>query len=607
MLELNQQQLQAIEEPGHCIVVAGPGCGKTATLVARAVRIMEMQTGKKVLMLTFTQKAAKEMKERVEKSLGNGKYERKSLFVGTIHSWAYKFLKSKGIKVEVVSEKQQRVWVLEGARELGWKQASWRKLLLQISLLKQMLAIGESDKASKAEDGKLAKLVLKYEQKLRENNLVDFDDILIRCREVLIQGDELKIADDFVYDHILLDEFQDLDLVQFDIVRHLQRLNRAVVFTVGDSKQGIYGFRGARNDLTNKLSDCLEPKPVRIVLEKTYRCPQAIIDLASSLFGDNEKLQSYASKHGQVFHIFTDSDYTEAAWMANTIKSLSGMTDSATVSNYISNAISLGDFAVLSRSYHTTGLIAKEFDSSTLPYQLMSDKHWSGIARLEKIYNFLSRLNRQMGNPDNFNLSKNEADFSTAIFGLSDDLSLVELWKQVKLAGKLETNQKTKTWQLQIDALAYEYLNVPYKQALPEFLERWQLLQIHDQMIESEKISLMSIHAAKGLEFKVVFVVGFDEGLLPRVSENDKEGDEFDREEERRLLYVALTRAKESVFLTSAKRRERYGKRVEMQPSSFVEEMKSELITQVTHDEFLDSYAKRRAKARVKKQQMKMF
>ncbi|MDE2223307.1 MAG: ATP-dependent helicase [Candidatus Omnitrophica bacterium] len=455
--DLNESQWQAVRHEGpHLLITAGPGTGKTHTLTRRIARsVPSLKSGEAILAITFTNKAARQMQERLT-ALGAA---RSQVFIGTFHAFCLKLLRDHLEHTGL--PKDFKVAVPEDISGFD------KETLERISLIKSSQLALEGDGDFKA-----------YQRYLRQNNWIDFDDIL---REALILLEDEAVAGPLRrrFRHIFVDEYQDSNIVQNALLKILVR-DGVLLTAIGDANQSIYGFRGSRVELFRRFEKDFSPSTI-LTLQDNYRSAPSLLKASGQVMGGIQLLAGLETEGKLVIHQAA-TDRAEADYVAHHIEKLIGGMDMNTSRRAVR---SLGDIAVLYRLNAQRHAVAQALEHLGIPFQ---------------------------------------------------------------------TAQKPKKPQ--------------------EYSDEAILGQSEEEMeFNVEKVSLMSLHAAKGLEFPVVFIMGCEKNLLPL----DLSGMKGDPEEERRLFYVGMTRAKEHLFLTHAKRRQLFGRTMIQEPSPFLADIAEDL------------------------------
>jgi superfamily I DNA/RNA helicase len=650
-MSLNSSQLKAVECRDSCIVIAGPGTGKTHTLVAKLGYLLEVERVDpgKILALTFTKKAAEEMRERVSEKyqITNIKYQKYGAsggflgrdgnfpFIGTIHAWCFWLLKNyhpewKDKPKEIVAEAEQKE-IVRSLNHMTIKPQNQKmrveELLNEISLWKQ----GNINKSLKHENLKsnnqmnktsnnqisMEKIISGYQTYLRKRNLVDFDDLLVEARELLKVNSQMLMSNAkgqmsiVEYEYILVDEFQDLNKVQFEIVKSIIEFG-SKIFAVGDPQQSIYGFRGASPEYFNELKSIENYKIIE--LNENYRSGQEILDLSGGLFNiqlsaKNEHLECETQL------VRTHDQRTEAYWISRQIQKLSGMGEELTYQRASEfRQLPLSEIAILYRTHALSRPIEEQLGKDNIPFQKVGEKSLLEYEEVKRVVGVLKEFYALSGAQRSRSGTKVTSGFdSTALRSAKKaakiaeslveiDMSLVEGIDFVINKLSLVTSKVRKERLARLRMIGMQFRGL-LEDNVGAFLEEVKMLQAADEYQKGvDKVTLSSLHAAKGLEFAVVFLVGVEEGLLPYIGE----GRDLDVNEERRLLYVGMTRAKQYLYLTQCKKRLVYDVNLNVESSRFLSELDFNLLKSVD-DSYVEGYLKGVAKARQKKAQMKLF
>ena len=630
---LNDKQKEAVlATDGPCLVIAGAGSGKTKVLTHKIAYLMSEKNVKpwNILAITFTNKAANEMKERVQKLVGQAAND---MWIGTFHSICVrilrKFIDRIGYDTSFIifDTSDQKTVVKECLKELKIddKLFTDKSVLYEISNAKnEMLdpiqyaarAVGEFRKET------ISKIYDLYQRKLKENNAIDFDDIINFTIKIFNQNDDVleMYTDKFKY--VLVDEYQDTNKAQFTLVSLLASKNGNIT-VVGDNDQGIYSFRGA--DITNILNFEKDFPGTKIVkLEQNYRCTGNILKAANAVIKHNtvkydKKLWTENDEGNKPCIYSGDDEYDEATYIVSQINHLK------TEEYY-----KYSDFAVLYRMNSQSRAIEDILRRENIPYKIIGGLKFYErkeikdiIAYLRLIFNSSDNLSlkRIINEPkrgvgktsldaiqeiaDNNGVSMYDVIKDAAQYGLNrvytntrDFIEQIEYLKskkdEIKISDLIkETLNKTGyTKALELEAtieaesriqnlnefltVAIEFEDEFAENGLAEFLEGITLTTDLDNADTAEdSVTLMTLHSAKGLEFPVVFLVGMEEGIFPGYKSI---GEEKELEEERRLFYVGITRAKEYLNLTCAKRRTIFGSTSYNQVSRFVKEIPKDLL-----------------------------
>lgn len=617
---LNEEQLNAVKHiDGPMLILAGAGSGKTKTLTSRlAYLIGEVGIDPaNTLTLTFTNKAAGEMRERALKLLNNKEVYPPLLC--TFHKFGLLFLKFHIEKIGrknnfVIIDTDDKKRILRNiAKELKF-DISASLVASEISKYKNSLLAPSViiDKAQIPEYQKIAQIYKEYQKNIEDNNLVDFDDLLKLTYEILIQEDELRRETSKKYAYIMVDEYQDTNELQFKLLELLASEHNNLC-VVGDDDQSIYGWRGANiRNILEFASIFANTKTVK--LETNYRSKKEILDAANLLIEHNssrlgKKLISHKGEGGSIKIIHSIDEGNEAKSIAVEIKSL------------IEKGVNAKDIAVLYRINALSRSLEEGFTKERLSYKLIGGIRFYERSEIKDIISYLrilTNLNddfslvriinkpkRGIGktsidklqnlsiknNCSIFSLYKNHRDLISQELGKKADSSMGELFENlISLQDEIKDGKLGDL----LDILENKIKLKAYYQSLPDGYERvlnidefygffqesillnpdLQLeellndisLQSDQDSIINDAISIMSIHAAKGLEFEYVYVIGLEEEFFPLL------GDDCNIEEERRLGYVAITRAKSHLSLCYSDSRFYKGKRKIMQKSRFLGE-----------------------------------
>jgi superfamily I DNA/RNA helicase len=533
MSSLNDQQKAAVEAAGrHLLIIAGPGTGKTRTLTYRIQHLTkQLKANEKVLAVTFTNKAAGEMRERLEML---GVDLKKSVELGTFHAFALRLLR----RYHRVLDFPLNFSIASPDEIAALAAQFWpRRSKAERKAVLRKIADWKASLSNEPDDSD----IVAFRKLLREKQLVDFDDIL-RDAVLLLRGDHKVRAEvRALYRHVLVDEYQDINAMQEELLKEL--VGDGVGLTaIGDPNQAIYGFRGS--DVSFFYSfEKIWPHVAKLELSKNYRSCANLLEASGQVVEKGPSFhvpaltaEIYVKGLLKVHEAATDK--AEAEYVAHTIEKLVGGTshfsrDSGRVGREGAER-SFGDIAVLYRLNVQGRLLAQALQRLGVPYQVSGDEVLDLSAETRSA---LKRLPAQF-------------DLCEALKKLRpEDKALNENWDAF-----LRLAQQSKDARDFLDVLSLE---------TPEDHFNFKV----------ERVALMTLHAAKGLEFPVVFIVGCEEGLLPL----DLEFFASDLEEERRLFYVGMTRAKEELNLVRAKRRTLYGKTVELSPSRFLADIEESL------------------------------
>lgn len=622
-MTLNDKQLEAVEhKDGPCLVLAGAGSGKTKVLTQRIINLIDSGVSPyNILAITFTNKAAKEMKNRVENELGG---VTDSIFIGTFHSFGLRILRENYIdigytsNITILDTDDAKAIVKRILKENGYDPAKY-----EIRTIINKISSAKNDGISPDEYTKLflndldivIGLVYKeYTKLLKDNNSVDFDDLLLKPVELLKKNKIIleKYQERFKY--ILVDEYQDTNSIQYELCKLLASKYKNI-FVVGDANQSIYSFRNA--DYRNILNFEKDYKNAKVILlEENYRSTNNILKAANSVIKNNsegKKLNLWSSKRdGELIdYIRCEDEIKEANFVINKIKDL------------VSNGYKYSDMAVLYRTNAQSRVVEDAFVRNNIPHNIIGSYYFYNrkeikdlIAYLKLIYNpcdsvSLERIinvpKRGIGAKSIENLRKKATENNISMFDAIDSgkelefkkmilklqefslnanlsdlieeiLSTTGLRMEYEINKSLENEAKVENLnEFKTVALMFEESGI---YDLQTFLENIALVSDRGQYNnDGDEVSIMTLHSAKGLEFNVVFLLGMEEGLFPHNRSFDSLSN---LEEERRLCYVGITRAKEKLYLLSARQRTIFGKTSGTIESRFIREINGDLINKIS-------------------------
>jgi superfamily I DNA/RNA helicase len=494
------------------------------------------------LVLTFTRKTKAELSSRI-----NGLTEKaKDINISTFHSFGYDVLKKEGLLNKIIDEKEATE-IISSLTGKGIKEA--KKIYSLISLYRQSGTLHLRDEYPDAD------LTLRaYIDYKNDNELFDSDDLISVPRALLKRKGTLP------YQYIFIDEFQDLNSTQFELLKVLfEHLKE--VFAIGDFDQSIYSFRGADFAFFSELESTLENLKT-MTLSMTFRCPENIIKPAFNLIKNNIKRYDYnlvsASKNeGNLYHYTALNDYDEAVFIASKIKEYIGSYGLSEDAKTHDTKYFFGDFAVLARTNFMLKKISEVFDKRDIPYTILKEGEFESplaIRLYDYFKTFLSAKEKKQA------LMFDDMSFGGNYF---DNIRLKSFLGDIfKNHNDIQSWEKEIFNDLAISATSVEDYVYNISVALKNLVAS----------PKSQNVSLLTLHAAKGLEFKKVFIAGVNHGIIPYSLKGD-----VDIEEERRLFYVGLTRAKEDVYLLSASKRFIYGNTEDSMPSVFLKELGKKL------------------------------
>ena len=683
---LNPQQSKAVQYTGPALLIgAGAGSGKTRVLTRRIAWILANRKAwpSQILAITFTNKAAAEMRERLANLIGNSA---NSMWVSTFHSACVKILRAHGDSIGLKSgfsiydssDCERLVKIIASELNIDIKKFTPKLLLSKISELKNNLVTWQENLKNYAPDYKpgasvsgassfnaagnadalYAAVYAEYQNRFSVSNAVDFDDLIMLTVKLLRQNPQVSAYYKRKFRYILVDEYQDTNHAQYVLIRQLAgvddagvddystdstvspvspdstQLPQSSITVVGDSDQSIYAFRGA--DIRN-IQDFEQdfPSATTIMLEQNYRSTQTILDAANAVISNNtnrkpKKLWTSLGKGSPIIGYVADNAQGEASWVAQEIARLAG-----------EDGVNYSDIAIMYRANSQSRSLEDALIKSGLPYQLVggtkfyerrevkdalaylqsianpdddvnmrrilnvpkrglgaraesqitsyakenSISFWSALSQIDKIAEQIGISSRT------FNALKSFRDLMTSLidFMKANDSKPSKVVENVlNESGLLQDLRESKDPQdeFRVDNLSQlQSVAAEYEQNTPDanvagFLETTALVadsdQLPDQGEDTGKVTLMTLHTAKGLEYPVVFLTGMEQGTFPhsRCVDNQKE-----LCEERRLAYVGITRAKKILYVTWAAERSQWGKSAEMIQSQFLDEIPADLIS----------------------------
>lgn len=630
---LNDKQYEAVvNTDGPCLVIAGAGSGKTKVLTHKIAYLLEEKDVKpwNILAITFTNKAANEMKERVENLVGE---IAKDMWIGTFHSICVKILRRFIDRIGfdhsfvIFDTSDQRTLIKECLKDLQIDDKMFTDRIVQFEISNAKNDMREPEEYEAISKGdyrkeKIASVYRLYQKRLKENNAIDFDDIINYTIKIFKENEDVLEYYANKFNYILVDEYQDTNKSQFTLIRLLAKLHGNIT-VVGDNDQGIYSFRGA--DISNILNFEKDFKGTKIIkLEQNYRCTQNILNAANSVIKNNEvkykKKLWTENEEGALptFHV-SDDEYDEGRYIVEEINHLRR-----------EEYYKYSDFAVLYRMNSQSRAIEEILRREDIPYKIVGGLKFYERKEIKDIIAYLRLINNtsdnlalkriinepkrgigktsldkiqaiseQTGIPmyeiikeaDQYGLTRvytNAQNFITVIEDLiskKDEYTITELIKHtLKETGYTKALEEENSIEAEnrIENLE-EFLTVAVQfeeeeadNDLSSFLEGITLSSDIDGMNEEEEsVTLMTLHSAKGLEFPVVFLVGMEEGIFPGYKSI---GEPKELEEERRLCYVGITRAKSNLYLTCSRQRTMFGSTSCNPVSRFVKEIPKAML-----------------------------
>ena len=614
---LNEKQKEAVlHVDGPCLVIAGAGSGKTKVLTTRIAYLIEQKIPSyNILAITFTNKAAKEMRERLEVLVPDN-----NTFVGTFHALGVRIIRENapilGLdrNFTIIDSDDALSIIKKIIKDNGYdpKLATPGYIRNRISKIKnEMLTNEEINKFFNTPQDQIAeKVYYDYNDILKKNNSVDFDDLLLLPVKLFINNKDILESYQDRFKYILIDEYQDTNDVQYKLSRLLASKYHNI-FVVGDPDQSIYMFRGANfHNILNFEKDY--KNATVIALEENYRSTKNILDAANSVIKNNKerKEKNLWSNNGEgtkTKYLRAYDDRHEIQLVLDEIKKL------------LSEGYQKNDIAVLYRTNAQSRLVEEMFLKANIPYKVVGSYYFYSRKEIKDLLCYLRLI---LNNDDEISLrrvinvpkrgigtstiAKLEAEakdkgismfqaiskgkeqlFKELILHLtheSENLTLTELIELIlEETGIREEyeNENNLESELRLENLEeFKSITKTFEErtgsvSLADFLEEVSLIaDISEHQEQDDVVTLMTVHSAKGLEFSVVFLIGMEDGIFPHQNSFSNDG----LEEERRLCYVGITRAKEKLFISNAKRRMLYGKDVINPPSRFIKEITPELL-----------------------------
>ena len=633
--QLNEEQIKPVlQTEGPVLVFAGAGSGKTRVLTARIAYLIEEKRvpADAILAVTFTNKAANEIRERLEKMV-----DLRGTWIYTFHGMCVRILRMFATEVgiapnfSIYSETERNNIIKKAFQECDYDDEKLLKSAKYHIANAKMLDYSPERYASEYASehdiddiDDIVKIYARYQKRLKENNALDFDDLLNETLRLLKNNEDAKgyLCGKFRY--ILVDEFQDTNTVQYDLVKELSSVHNNI-FVVGDDDQSIYGWRGAvMANIWPKFSKDFASKGIEVKifkLEQNYRCTKSILKLANTVIKNNgrrkDKTLWTENEEGDKPKVHeAEEESGEARFVAHTIAGL------------MRYGYKYSDFAILMRLNALTRSFEQEFTSDGIPYKVFGGFKFFERKEIKDLLAYLRLINNPFDSEAavrviNFpkrgigaktietlqnyayetELSVYDALLDVDEIGfnsgtkqkLNSFTTLVKKW--IRESQELPVNELVKHIVLDTEMRAAysdnsdesinklanieefinsvdDYCKLNQGATLTDYLNQVTLSSDTDEMDDGDYVTLATIHSVKGLEFKCVFIVGMEENILP-VSRSVENPD--DLEEERRLAYVAITRAKERLYLTRSKSRYLYGKREPTARSRFLKELASEI------------------------------
>lgn len=618
LANLNDKQKEAVEHiDGPCLVIAGAGSGKTKVLTTRIANLIAKGIPSyNILAITFTNKAAHEMKERLEKLVPDNQ-----AFVGTFHSFGVRIIRENAPLLNLdrnfsILDSDDVVSIIKKIlKDNGYDPKNNPPSFIRnrISSFKNdMLTDDEINNTARTPQDKVAvEVYYQYMEVLQKNNSVDFDDLLRLPVKLFTEHKDVLDNYQEKYQYILIDEYQDTNGVQYKLSKLLARKYQNI-FIVGDPDQSIYMFRGA--NFRNILNFEKDYKNAKVIpLEENYRSTTSILDTANSVIKNNKerkdkKLWSSKGEGSKVKYLRAYDGKHEINLVLDEIKRL------------LEQGYEKKNISVLYRTNAQARLVEEMFLKANIPYKVVGSYYFYSRKEIKDLICYLRLI---LNNNDEISLRRvinvpkrgigpstiqkietlakeqnislfeaietgREKEFKDLILDLtkkSEDLTLTDLidliLDETNMKAEYESDRSLEN-ELRLDNLEeFKSITKTFEdrtgsESLADFLEEISLIaDVTEHQEDEDVVTLMTIHSAKGLEFDVVFLIGMEEGIFPHQNSFCEEGG---LEEERRLCYVGITRAKEKLYISNAKRRILYGKDVINPPSRFIKEIDPSLL-----------------------------
>jgi DNA helicase-2/ATP-dependent DNA helicase PcrA len=581
---MNPAQREAVEHyRGPCLILAGPGTGKTFALSMRIVSLIEQRAvdPAAILAITFTNKAAEEMKKRITSAL-HTQGMAGGITITTFHSfgmallreYAHIFGRSSGF---ALFGDEEKAYILSSL--LGARGRDLRSLSETISLAKSRMQIPNGLEGHKLED-----LYNAYEETLKSEDAFDIDDLIVYPVRLLKEYPDIAGIVRARYPWICIDEYQDINCAQYNLIRLLAPERDSNLFAIGDPDQAIYGFRGADNTFIGRFKEDYPTAAIR-ELRTSYRCSQTILDASAHVMGTQRRGDFLKGlEQGLAIHIQgCATAKSEAEFVARTIERLMGGVRFFSLDSQITDGSdeeeerSFSDFCVQFRVSKMAPFIIKALNDHSIPYQLVGEEPFY---RQEPIGTIVDVLRLITGGPSHKALFQRLQDkhivglSESALSELRDTTAICTVEDSIMEVVRAFFPNALEEHRDSVERLLS--LAREHGSELSSFLSFLKLGSPADTYIRAaERVALMTMHAAKGLEFSYVFIIGCEDGLLPYTLFTPRGSD---IEEERRLLYVGMTRAKKALFLSHAKVRNLFGSNLSRSISPFLLDIKDELI-----------------------------
>lgn len=594
----NPSQQKAIQHcNGPLLILASAGTGKTATLINKIEYLISEKkiNPENILAITFTNKAAQEIKGRIEKKL------KVAPQISTIHSLCNKILKQElKTAFEIITEDRKKK-IVKNVLKKNELKVSAKEFINTMSLIKC---------GADCEVGReLEELFQVYNKILRKENLFDFDDLIWKAYKLLCE----KPAIASKYQYVLVDEFQDIDRSQYELIKMLAKKHKNLC-AIGDPDQCIYQFRGSDEMVFEKIKKDF-PEFLEIKLEENYRSVGNILDVGNSIITKLENripknLFSNLGKGEKIFVNQFETDRGEAEYVISKVGSLVGETEmykidaKALAGTLAEHSFGFSDIAILYRFNYENRLLKESLNSAGIPYQVIGEKSLLDYKIVKDLLTYLEGISQNWGFDrmlDDLSVPKkyfkNKGVFYRDMKTRFTDINLSECIRNVfahsglALAHKKEISDDINI--LKLLNISAKYSDMSAAKSINDFFNETNLLKKDDLYNKDlDAVTLMTLHASKGLEFDVVFIIGCENDLIPM--------EDSPLDAERRLFFVGITRAKKLLYFSHADIRYIFGEKNQMSVSPFLQDIPSHLIQKKT-------FLRKPKKERIKDKQMDLF
>ncbi|MDX1957080.1 MAG: 3'-5' exonuclease [Leptospiraceae bacterium] len=648
-MELNKEQQRAVKhKDGPLLIFAGAGSGKTRVITNRIVHLIRSHkvSPANIVALSFTNKSAKELKERIKKMLS--RTELKGMELSTFHSLGLKICKehlnelgyTHPFLLSAPRDLESLLQEILKQKKIPSQDIKLNSLVSRISIWKNS-GYSENNHPNTEYDALVAMIFESYEKRLKSENSLDFDDLILKPIEILKTNPTIKAKYEKKFKYIMIDEFQDTNSVQYEFIKLLLGKNTNLC-VVGDDDQSIYGFRGSNKDLIlNFENDFTNTTTIKLL--QNYRSTTQILKLANSLISKNEnrrekELWSNIVSSERILYKEETDENEEASFVAGKIKEL-----------VLKDKIPFGEIAVLFRTNYQSRPFEMEFRMSSIPFKLIGAYNFFDRKEVKDLLSYLRVIanhrddlsllrilnypKRGLGSTTRTRIQEKASELEVSVWEVllriceSPDFlpelkkASKEIYEFVELIQKYQkefyqANKMTKVFKDLIAELNFEkeiiseetiekvvqarmYNVSELVNMLSYFENEWEeeskpklfdflirvTLYTDDESVNEDstgKVQLMTMHLSKGLEFSAVFLVGVEDGTLPSSRSLEEKG----LEEERRLFYVGITRAKRKLFLSRALNRKKFGDTVPTLPSRFLQELDEETLDKPDYREY---------------------